>query len=466
MKRRILLIDDEPAIGTSSKRVLERENFDVTYQQNAKTGMKEALSGEYDLILLDLLLPEIEGMDILRAVKSKGIFSEVIIITGYATVQTAVEAMRLGATDYISKPFSPDELIINVNKVFQNYDLKNENISLKKELNLNEGFNGIIGESTAMQKVFSLIKRVAPTECNVLITGESGTGKEVIAHAIHRTSLRKNHPFIACDCSALAPTLLESELFGHVKGSYTGAISTKQGLFEIASNGTLFLDEISNIENGIQSKLLRVLESRKLRKVGDTVEKDIDIRLIAASNQNLVKMVEEGEFRNDLYYRLAVVPIHLPPLRERCEDIFLLANSFLDHVKKNNAIRAEIFSQESIELLERYTWPGNIRELKNIVERVAILCDATIIEAKHLPREIKKSSRMIETIDFPATWEEFKTYKQQVKNDVVGQVEKDFLIAALRDSGGNVSKAARTIGMQRTNLHSLLKKYRIDMKIY
>ena len=466
MKRRILLIDDEPAIGTSSKRVLERENFDVTYQQNAKTGMKEALSGEYDLILLDLLLPEIEGMDILRAVKSKGIFSEVIIITGYATVQTAVEAMRLGATDYISKPFSPDELIINVNKVFQNYDLKNENISLKKELNLNEGFNGIIGESTAMQKVFSLIKRVAPTECNVLITGESGTGKEVIAHAIHRTSLRKNHPFIACDCSALAPTLLESELFGHVKGSYTGAISTKQGLFEIASNGTLFLDEISNIENGIQSKLLRVLESRKLRKVGDTVEKDIDIRLIAASNQNLVKMVEEGEFRNDLYYRLAVVPIHLPPLRERCEDIFLLANSFLDHVKKNNAIRAEIFSQESIELLERYTWPGNIRELKNIVERVAILCDATIIEAKHLPREIKKSSRMIETIDCPATWEEFKTYKQQVKNDVVGQVEKDFLIAALRDSGGNVSKAARTIGMQRTNLHSLLKKYRIDMKIY
>ena len=461
-----MLIDDEPAIGTSSKRVLERENFDVTYQQNAKTGMKEALSGEYDLILLDLLLPEIEGMDILRAVKSKGIFSEVIIITGYATVQTAVEAMRLGATDYISKPFSPDELIINVNKVFQNYDLKNENISLKKELNLNEGFNGIIGESTAMQKVFSLIKRVAPTECNVLITGESGTGKEVIAHAIHRTSLRKNHPFIACDCSALAPTLLESELFGHVKGSYTGAISTKQGLFEIASNGTLFLDEISNIENGIQSKLLRVLESRKLRKVGDTVEKDIDIRLIAASNQNLVKMVEEGEFRNDLYYRLAVVPIHLPPLRERCEDIFLLANSFLDHVKKNNAIRAEIFSQESIELLERYTWPGNIRELKNIVERVAILCDATIIEAKHLPREIKKSSRMIETIDFPATWEEFKTYKQQVKNDVVGQVEKDFLIAALRDSGGNVSKAARTIGMQRTNLHSLLKKYRIDMKIY
>ena len=466
MKRRIIIIDDEPTIGTSSKRVLEMENFDVTYQQNAKTGLKEALSGEYDLILLDLLLPEIEGMDILRAIKSKGIQSEVIIITGYATVQTAVEAMKLGAADYISKPFSPDELIINVNKVFQHIDLINENIALKKELTLQEGFKGIIGESAAMQKVFSLIKRVAPTECNILITGESGTGKEIIAQAIHRTSLRKNNAFIACDCSALAPTLLESELFGHVKGSYSGAISTKQGLFETASNGTLFLDEVANIDHGIQSKLLRVLETRKLRKVGDTVERDINIRLIAASNQDLAKMVEAGDFRNDLYYRLAVVPIHLPPLRERYEDILKLANSFLDHVKKNNAIRAGFFSPEAIELLERYSWPGNIRELKNLVERIAILCDAEMIEAKHLPEEIGKSGRTQEEIDVPSNWEEFKIYKQKVKNDVVGQIEKDFLIAALKDGGGNVSRAAKKIGMQRTNFHSLLKKYRIDVKIY
>ena len=466
MKRRIIIIDDEPTIGTSSKRVLEMENFDVTYQQNTKTGLKEALSGEYDLILLDLLLPEIEGMDILRAIKSKGIQSEVIIITGYATVQTAVEAMKLGAADYISKPFSPDELIINVNKVFQHIDLINENIALKKELTLQEGFKGIIGESAAMQKVFSLIKRVAPTECNILITGESGTGKEIIAQAIHRTSLRKNNAFIACDCSALAPTLLESELFGHVKGSYSGAISTKQGLFETASNGTLFLDEVANIDHGIQSKLLRVLETRKLRKVGDTVERDINIRLIAASNQDLAKMVEAGDFRNDLYYRLAVVPIHLPPLRERYEDILKLANSFLDHVKKNNAIRAGFFSPEAIELLERYSWPGNIRELKNLVERIAILCDAEMIEAKHLPEEIGKSGRTQEEIDVPSNWEEFKIYKQKVKNDVVGQIEKDFLIAALKDGGGNVSRAAKKIGMQRTNFHSLLKKYRINVKIY
>jgi len=343
-------------------------------------------------------------------------------------------------------------------------DLRNENIALKKELNLQEGFQGIIGESAAIQKVFNLIKRVAPTECNVLITGESGTGKEIIAQAIHRTSLRKNQPFIACDCSALTPTLLESELFGHVKGSYSGAISTKQGLFEIASNGTLFLDEVSNISLEIQSKLLRVLETRKLRKVGDTVERDINIRLIAASNQDLAKMIEAGDFRNDLYYRLAVVPIHLPPLRERYQDIFMLANSFLDHVKRNSSIRAASFSPGAMELLERYTWPGNIRELKNLVERVAILCDAEMIEAKHLPEEIRKSGRTQEEIDIPSTWEEFKTFKQQVKDDIVSQIEKDFLIAALKDGGGNVSRAAKQIGMQRTNFHSLLKKYSINTK--
>ncbi len=464
MKKKILIIDDEATIGTSSKRVLERENFEVAYQQHAGAGLKQALSGEYDLILLDLLLPEIEGMDILRAIKSKGIQSEVIIITGYATVQTAVEAMKLGAADYLSKPFSPDELIINVNKVLQHRELENENIALKKELNLQEGFQGIIGESASMQKVFNLVKRVAPTECNVLITGESGTGKEIIAQAIHRTSLRKNQPFIACDCSALTPTLLESELFGHVKGSYSGAISTKQGLFEIASNGTLFLDEVSNISLEIQSKLLRVLETRKLRKVGDTVEKDINIRLIAASNQDLVKMVEAGDFRNDLYYRLAVVPIHLPPLRNRSQDIFMLVSSFLDHVKKNNAIHAKSFSPEAMEILEKYNWPGNIRELKNLVERVAILCDAEMIETKHLPEEIRKSARSKVETDIPATWNEFKAYKQHVKEDIVSQIERDFLIAALKDSGGNVSRAAKKIGIQRTNFHSLLKKYSINAK--
>jgi DNA-binding NtrC family response regulator len=466
VKRKILIVDDESTIGNGCKRVLEREGYDADYRQEGRSGLKEALSGEYDLILLDLLLPDIEGMEILRAIKSKEVPSEVIIITGYATVQTAVEAIKLGAADYLAKPFSPDELIIHVGKVFQNLELRRENIALRKELKLKEGFQDVIGESAAMQQVFCVIRRVAPTDSNVLITGESGTGKEVIAQAIHRASLRKDQPFIACDCGALTPTLLESELFGHVKGSYSGAVSTKQGLFEIASGGTLFLDEVSNISLEIQSKLLRVLETRKIRRVGDTTELDINIRLIAASNRDLNRMVEEGSFRNDLYYRLEVIPVHLPPLRERKEDILRLAGMFLENVRKTGEIRARYFTEEAIEILENYPWPGNIRELKNLVERVAILCDSETIEARHLPGKIRNQHALVPERGFPDTWEKFKKYKQGIKNQVLMQVEKDFLIKALQDARGNVSKAAARIGMQRTNLHSLLRKYKIDSKLY
>ena len=464
MKRKILIIDDKETIGAGCKRVLENEHHEAVYRQNGREGLKEALTGTYDLVLLDLLLPEIEGMEILRAMKSKDVESEVIIITGYATIQTAVEAIKLGAADYISKPFSPDELIIHINKVLQHMDMKQENIALKEELGVREEFSGIIGESEIMQKVFSLIRRIAPTESNILITGESGTGKELVAQAIHRLSNRKDKPFIACDCSALTPTLLESELFGHVKGSYSGAISTKQGLFEIADKGTLFLDEVSNISLEIQSKLLRVLETRKIRRVGDTVERTIDIRLISASNRDLSEMVEEGSFRDDLFYRIEVIPVHLPPLRERQGDTVRLANSFLEQIRKASNIRAGNFSPEAMELLEQYPWPGNIRELKNIVERVAILCNDETIQVRHLPGEIKEARAGSQTYDFPATWEEFKQYKQQVKDEAVRQIEKEFLLAALRETGGNISMAAKALGMQRTNLHSLLKKHKITYK--
>ncbi len=464
MKKRILIIDDEPSIGTGCKRVLEKENYGAHYLQNGKDGLREALSGAYDLILLDLVLPEIEGMEILKALKSKEISPEVIIITGYATVQTAVKAIQLGAADYISKPFSPDELIIHVNNVLRQAELRDENLALRRELNLQEGFEGIIGESDVMKRVFSIIQRAAPTDSNILITGESGTGKELVAQAIHRKSLRKNKSFIACDCTALTPTLLESELFGHVKGSYSGAISTKQGLFEMASEGTLFLDEISNISLEIQSKLLRVLETRMIRKVGDTEERQINIRLITATNQDLSKMVAEGSFRNDLYYRLEVIPIELPPLCERKEDIARLANSFLELIRKTSRIEAKSFSMEAMEVLEGYSWPGNIRELKNLVERVAIFCDSKVIDMKHLPREIMNARSEMVTGDIPSTWEEFKHYKQQKKNEMISRIEKEFLVTALKGAGGNVSKAAIIAGMQRTNFHSLLKKHRIHSR--
>ncbi len=466
LKKKVLIIDDESTIGISCKRVLEQEDFEVVFQQNARNGLKEALSGKYDLILLDLMMPEIEGMEILKTIKSKGITSEVVIITGYATVQTAVEAIKLGAADYIGKPFTPDELLINIKKVIKHSELLKENIALKKELRMHQDFKGIIGESPKMKKIFSIIKRAAPTDSNILITGESGTGKEVIAQAIHSLSTRKDKPFIACDCSALTPTLLESELFGHVKGSFSGAISTKQGLFEVADNGTLLLDEVSNINIEIQSKLLRVLETRKLRRVGDTAERDINIRLISSSNRDLSKMVKNGDFREDLFYRLQVIPVYLPPLRERHEDIITMANTFLDSIRAINDIRAKYFSPEAIEILEKYRWPGNIRELKNIIERVAILCDSDIIKPKHLPKELSNLPKGYSVEELPGNWEDFKKYKQYAQNTVLSQVEKQFLIKALKLAEGNVSRAAKNVGMQRTNFHSLLRKYNLSSNSY
>lgn len=461
MSRSVLIIDDESTIGSGCKRVLEQEDYKATYHQDGKLGLKEALKGNYDIILLDLLLPEIEGMEILRILRSEEIPSEVIIITGYATVDTAVEAMKLGAADYISKPFSPDELLITVNRIARQMDLQDENIALKKELIVHKEFKGIIGESSVMQQIFRWIKRVAPTNSNVLITGESGTGKELIAQAIHGLSLRKDRPFIACDCSALTPTLLESELFGHVKGSYSGAIANKQGLFEIANKGTLFLDEVSNISLEIQSKLLRVLETRKLRRVGDTEERSIDIRLLAATNQDLAAMVREGQFRNDLYYRLEVIPIHLPPLRERRTDIHRLANAFLAEIVKNPSVRARQFSPETMEILEDYLWPGNVRELRNLVERTAILCESECIEPRHIPPEVRYKNKMPELEHLPATWEEFKRFKKKTQSEITARIEKEFLTDALDKTNGNISKAAELIGMQRTNLHALLRKHKI-----
>jgi len=446
----------------SCKRVLNQEDYDVTYHQSPKQGLAEALTGGYDVILLDLILPETDGLEILKSIKSRNISSEVIIITGYATVQTAVEALKLGAADYISKPFTPEELKIILKKVIDHSTLLKENIALRRELDLHTSYKDIIGESPKMKQIFSVVKLVAPTDSNILITGESGTGKEVIAQMIHDLSLRKDQPFIACDCSSLTPTLLESELFGHVKGSFSGAISTKQGLFEVANNGTLFLDEVSNISLEIQSKLLRVLETFKLRRVGDTVERNINIRLISASNRDLAKNVKENTFREDLFYRLQVIPVHLPPLRERKEDIINLSSIFLNRIKLKNRIKANSFSSEAAHLLEHYQWPGNIRELKNTIERIAILCDAEIIEPMHLPGEIKGQAKEQIRCDFPETWNGFKEYKHLAQNEAIIQMEKQFLQEALRRAEGNVSKAAKSAGMQRSYFHSLLRKYNMD----
>ncbi len=464
-KFRILVIDDEPIVGLSCERILSRENkYEVKFETDPKIGLQEALSGNYDLILLDIVMPEIDGMEILARVKEAGISSEIVIITGFADLQTAIEAMKLGASDFVGKPFTPNELTIIVEKVIKHSALLRENIALREELNIHQGFEGIIGTSPKMEKVFSLIKRVAPTDGTVFITGETGTGKEMIARAIYRLSVRKDKPFIACDCGALAPTLLESELFGHVKGSFTGAITTKKGLFEIADKGTLFLDEVANISLETQSKLLRVLETNEIRKVGDTFERKIDIRLIAATNKKIERMVKDGTFREDLYYRLQVFPIFIPPLRERKVDIPGLAFTFFERFKKKNKTKAQNFAPETIKLMEEYNWPGNVRELKHLVERLAILSDSDTIAPALLPQEFKKSQLLDDILKLPQKWDEFKELKSQIKENAVKEIEKRFLIEALQRSNGNVSKAAESVGLQRTNFHLLLKKYGISAK--
>ena len=459
MQQRILVIDDESVVGLSIQRTLAPGGHAIDVYQEPQAGLQAALAGGYDVIFLDLMLPGANGLELLAQIKAANVSSEVVIITGHSTVETAVEAMKQGATDYLSKPFSPDQLRMVLTKVWEHSTLIRENAALRQELELNRGFEGILGESRAMEHVFAMIKRVAPTDGTVLVTGESGTGKEMLVRAIHRLSRRKNAPLLACDCSALAPTLLESELFGHVKGSFSGAIATKQGLFEAATKGTLFLDEVANLTMETQGKLLRVLESKRVRKVGDTAERDIDIRLIGATNRDLQDLVREGSFREDLYYRLNVVPIYLPPLRERRGDIPLLAGVFLDRFCKKLETPVKGFTQEAMTQMESYGWPGNVRELRNIVERMAILCEGERIELRHLPPEIRQAAPTATVTQLPQSWDEFKKLKQQVRDSVVEDLERRFLTETLRRVDGNVSRAAEEIGIQRTNLHALMRKY-------
>lgn len=458
-RQRILVIDDEAVIGLSCRRSLCPEGHEVECYEDPRAGLKAALSGGFDVIFVDLMMPEIDGLEILKRVKSAGVSSEVVIITGYSAVESAVQAMKAGAADYLSKPFSPNQLKMVLQKSWQRCALIRENAALRRELEADQGFEGMLGQSRSMERVFSLIKRAAPSDGTVLISGQSGTGKEMVVRAIHRLSRRRDHPLMACDCSALVSSLLETELFGHVKGSFSGAIATKQGLFEAAHKGSLFLDEVANLSLETQGKLLRVLETKRVRKVGDTAENAVDIRLIAATNRDLAEMVADGSFREDLYYRLNVVPIYVPPLRERHGDIPRLAMTFLQRSCRRNKISMKRFSAEAMAKMESYSWPGNVRELRNIAERMAILCDSDRIEPRHLPPEIRQAPAQSHISELPPDWESFKKLKQQVRDAAGQELERRFVADALQRSAGNVSRAAEEVGMQRTNLHALMRKY-------
>ena len=459
----ILIIDDERVMCDGCNLALSDKGHSVDICMTGGAGLDAILKGRYDLALLDMKLPDMDGMDILRAVKKEKPGVYIIVMTGYSSVQNAVEALNLGAFDYLSKTFSDDELVLAVERALGKKRLVDENLSLRKELLGRFGFNNIVGEDPKILGVFDQIRKVAPTDSTVLLYGESGTGKELFARAIHAHSQRAGRQFVAVDCSTLSPSLLESELFGHVKGAFTGAIQDKAGIFEVAHGATLFLDDVANLSIEIQGKLLRVLEMREYKPVGTSNIKKTNIRIIAATNKDLKAMVDEENFREDLFYRLNVFPVFLPPLRERKDDIPKVAYHFLRLFCRKTGKKIEGFSDDALEMLMNYEWPGNVRQLKNVIERLVIMADRGVLDPIYLldHMQIKPSWR---GDSIPETLEELKTIKRHFVEERFGKIEKTFLIKALKACNGNITHAAEKVGMQRPNFSALLKKHHLSAK--
>ncbi len=461
---KILVVDDEKVICSGCRLVLSEKSYLVDTCMTGREGLHKILNDPYDVVLLDLKLPDIDGMDILKEVRNKKPNVSVIIMTGYSTVQSAVEAMKLGAFDYLTKPYSDDELIIAVERAVEKKRLVEENLMLRKEILGRFGFHNIVGENHKVLKIFDQIRKVAPTDSTVLIYGESGTGKELFAGAVHAHSQRATRQFIAVDCSTFSPNLLESELFGHVKGAFTGATQDKKGIFEIANGGTLFMDDVANLNLETQAKLLRVLEMQEYKPVGASMFKKTNARIVTATNKDLKVMVAEGTFREDLYYRLNVFPIFLPPLRERKDDIPRLVYHFLRLFCRKTGKRINGFEDDALEVLLNYQWPGNVRQLKNVVERLVIMADRADLDFLYLFDQFPMK-RTLKEDSIPETREELIAIKKRMIKDNFGQMERAFLLKALRASNGNITQAAERVGMKRPNFSKLIKKYNLSAKI-
>jgi DNA-binding NtrC family response regulator len=463
MSARILIADDEDIVIRSCLRILEADEFQVEAVQDGREALRKIEENPYDVMILDIMMPKMDGLEVLRRVKETHPNVDVIMITGLSQIDTAVQAMKLGAFDYISKPFEPDELKLVVQRALERRRLLQENLTLKSELSSKYRFENIIGLSPQMQAVYRLIAQCAPTSSTVLITGESGTGKELIARAIHYNSLRKDKPFVPVDCNALSENLLESELFGHVKGAFTSAVVNKKGMFEVAGSGTLFLDEIGNISLSIQAKLLRVLQEREFRAVGDTRTLIANFRLVTATNKDLKAMVAAGTFRDDLYYRINIFPIHAPALRERKGDIPALAYHFLKVFSAELGKKITDISEGALSTLVNYGWPGNVRELENVMHRAAILTSDHVIRQAHLVN-IVDSSQPQADLAVPRTGDELKRVKKAAREKSVEEIEKQFVLEALKRNEWNVTKSAEETGMQRPNFQALMKKYTIRVR--
>ncbi len=458
MKDRILIIDDDVAIRDGCAQVLSRSGSEVTESPTGADGLEKMDKYEFDLVLLDLKLPDFHGLDLIKKIRDRDQNVPIVVITGYGTIQNAVEAMRLGANDFLPKPFEPDELRLIVGRNLATHRLALENLYLKEELRRKEGENRIIGRSQVMEALFEQIKRVAPTDSTILITGESGTGKGLLAKYIHEHSRRRDYPFVSVDCSTLVSTLFESELFGHVKGAFTGAESNKIGKFELASGGTLFLDEIGNVNLELQAKLLKAVEEKEICRVGSHRITKVDVRIIAATNRNLRRAVEKGSFRQDLFFRLNVVALRTPPLRERKGDIPELVRYFLEVFgKKYNRPRLTV-TPAVLALFEEYRWPGNVRELENIMERLVIFAGSSIIDVDDLPLAGVRIGERLKRQN-PPTAVSANTLAEDLS---LSEVEKRHILQVLEKTNWNRSEASRILGIDRKTLRHKLKRWGID----
>jgi two-component system response regulator HydG len=451
MKTRILVVDDEISHRKMIEAVLAKEGYEIDQADNGQAAIDAIEERFYDLVIMDIRMPRVGGIDALKEIKQISPAIPIIIMTAYASVGSAVDALKSGAYDYLTKPLDIEELKLLVAKALRHQQLEQENIFLKERLNDRFDFSNIIGRSPSMIRLFETVALVAPTEATVLIVGESGTGKELIANAIHQNSPRKDSPFIKVNCAALPETLLESELFGHEKGAFTGAIARKQGRFQLAHNSSIFLDEIAEMAPATQAKILRVLQEREFEPVGGTQTIKVNTRIIAATNKTLEEEIREGRFREDLYYRLNVVTVDVPPLRHRREDIPLLADFFLKPYAKKNRRVINGFTPRATDLLMRYDWPGNVRELENVIERAVIMA----------------RGEMITPLEFPIDLQNLDEDLKESRIDLtpgrsLKEVEKVVILRTLEEVEGNRTHAARILGISRRTLQLKLKEYGIN----
>ena len=448
---RVLIVDDEEVLRDVLQTLLAREGFDILLASSGEECLFMLDTEEIDLVILDIMLPGISGIDTLRSIRLSNPSLPVIVITAFSSIDGAIEAMKHGAFHYIPKPFKNDEVVITVNKALEQRRLSNENERLKAELSEKYSYSNIIGKSEVMRKVFEMIRLAAPSRSNILITGESGTGKELVAKAIHHASPRSRNAFVTVNSGSLPPELLESSLFGHVKGAFTGAIASKRGLFEVADGGSIFLDEIGNINLETQAKLLRVIQEKEFMRLGavDTIR--VDVRIIAASNAELTKLVREGTFREDLFYRLNVIPIALPPLRRKREDIPLLVSHFLDKYAEENKRKVRELTPDAMRIIMDQSWPGNVRELENTIERAVVLCTTDRIGPELLPDYLRFPVQTDQpSLFLPADGLSLK--------DAVSRYERTMILQSLELANGVQKRAAELLQLKPSTLNEMMKR--------